>query len=175
MSSYQYRKFRFCDGGQGPDIKMSSYQYRKFRFFDGGQGPDIKMSSYQYRKFHCGDKTVVRSSYLHNGISYTGKMTSLYWIRTLVIMKLVQLQAIVMLTYWQTLRNKLTWNLNQNTQFFFEEMHLKIFIKRWQLPCLVLSVLRYSKSGESFSEKLHPRCAACTNLTFLYCPNHQGH
>ena len=41
----------------------------------------IRMSSYQYRKSHCGDKTVVRSSYLHNGISYTGKMTSLYWIR----------------------------------------------------------------------------------------------
>ena len=40
----------------------------------------IKMSSYQYRKSHCGDKTVVRSSYLHNGISYTGKMSSLYWI-----------------------------------------------------------------------------------------------
>ena len=29
---------------------------------------NIKMS-YQYRKSHCGDKTVVRSSYLHNGIS----------------------------------------------------------------------------------------------------------
>ena len=40
---------------------------------------NIKMSSHQYRKFHCGDKTVVRSSYLHHGISYTGKMTSLYW------------------------------------------------------------------------------------------------
>ena len=40
-----------------------------------------KMPSYQYRNSHCGDKTVVRSSYLHNGISYTGKMTSLYWIR----------------------------------------------------------------------------------------------
>ena len=26
-----------------------------------------------------------RSSYLHNGISYTGKMSSLYWIRALVI------------------------------------------------------------------------------------------
>ena len=39
------------------------------------------MPSYQYRKSHCGDKTVVRSSYLHNGISYTGKMSSLYWIR----------------------------------------------------------------------------------------------
>ena len=40
----------------------------------------IEMSSYQYRKSHCGDQTVVRSSYPHNGISYTGKMTSLYWI-----------------------------------------------------------------------------------------------
>ena len=40
---------------------------------------NIKMASYQYRKSHCGDKTVVRSSYLHNGISYTGKMSSLYW------------------------------------------------------------------------------------------------
>ena len=28
------------------------------------------MSSYQFRKSYCGDKTVVRSSYLHNGISY---------------------------------------------------------------------------------------------------------
>ena len=46
---------------------------------------NIKMTSYQYRKSHCGDKTVVRSSYLHNGISYTGKMTSLYWIRALAL------------------------------------------------------------------------------------------
>ena len=44
-----------------------------------------KMSSYQYRKSHCGDKTVVRSSYLHNGISYTGKTASLYWIRIQVV------------------------------------------------------------------------------------------
>ena len=46
---------------------------------------NIKMMSYQYRKSHCGDKTVVRSSYLHNGISYTGKMTSLYWIGALCV------------------------------------------------------------------------------------------
>ena len=44
---------------------------------------NIKMSSYQYRKSHCGDKTVIRSSYLHNGTSYTGKMASLYWISPL--------------------------------------------------------------------------------------------
>ena len=44
---------------------------------------NIKMPSYQYRKSHCGDKTVVRSSYLYNGISYTGKMAFLYWISPL--------------------------------------------------------------------------------------------
>ena len=49
---------------------------------------NIKMPSYQSRKSHCGDKTVVRSSYLHNGISYTGKMSSLYWIRALVVIYL---------------------------------------------------------------------------------------
>ena len=41
------------------------------------------MSSYRYRISHCGDKTVVRSSYLHNGISYTDKMISLYRISPL--------------------------------------------------------------------------------------------
>ena len=46
---------------------------------------NIKVTSYQYRKSHCEDKTVVRSSYLHSGISYTGKKTSLYWIRALVL------------------------------------------------------------------------------------------
>ena len=48
---------------------------------DPGGWFKIKMSSYLYRKSHCGDKTVARSAYLHNGISYTGKMTSLNWIR----------------------------------------------------------------------------------------------
>ena len=45
---------------------------------------NIKMQSYQYRKSYCGDKTVVRSSYLHNGISFTGKMTYFYWSSPLV-------------------------------------------------------------------------------------------
>ena len=34
-----------------------------------------KISSYQYSKSHCGDKTVVSSSYLHNGIYYTDKVS----------------------------------------------------------------------------------------------------
>ena len=37
---------------------------------------NIKITSYQCRKSHCGDKTILRPSYLQNGISYTGKMTS---------------------------------------------------------------------------------------------------
>ena len=47
---------------------------------DPGSRFNINMTSYQYRKSHCGNKTMLRPSYLHNGISYTGKMTSLYWI-----------------------------------------------------------------------------------------------
>ena len=44
----------------------------------------IKMSFYQYRKPHCGDKTILRPSYPHNGISYPGKTASLYWIVALI-------------------------------------------------------------------------------------------
>ena len=41
---------------------------------------NIKMLSYQYRKSNCGDKTILRPSYLHNGISNPGKTISLFWI-----------------------------------------------------------------------------------------------
>ena len=50
-------------------------------FFDGVGWFNIKMPSYQCRKSHCGDKTVLRPSYLHNEISFIDKMASLYWIR----------------------------------------------------------------------------------------------
>ena len=45
---------------------------------EAGPRFNIKMPAYQYRKSHCGDTTAVGSSYLHNGVSYTGKMKSLY-------------------------------------------------------------------------------------------------
>ena len=32
------------------------------------------MPSYQYRKSNCGDKRILRSSYIHNGIYYSGKI-----------------------------------------------------------------------------------------------------
>ena len=55
------------------------------RCWNGLLGPkcNIKMSSYQYRKSHCRDKMIIRSSYLHNDIFYTGKMESSYWTNTL--------------------------------------------------------------------------------------------
>ena len=37
--------------------------------------------SYQYQKSHCEHKTILRSSYLHNVISYTGEITSICWIK----------------------------------------------------------------------------------------------
>ena len=75
-----------------PPIFQFQFQFRNWNwnwaaipiYLNPGPWFNIKISSYQYRKTHCGDKTVVRSSYLHNGISYTGKMSSLYWIGALV-------------------------------------------------------------------------------------------
>ena len=40
-----------------------------------------------YRKSHCGDKTILRPSYLHSRISYTGKTTSLYWAGALELLQ----------------------------------------------------------------------------------------
>ena len=67
---------------------------------------NIKMTSYQYRKSHCGDKTILRPSYLHNGISYTGKTTSLYWIRAQCSLLLLWIHGLIhtwqyhTLSYW---------------------------------------------------------------------------
>ena len=72
---------------------------------------NIKMTSYQYRKSHCGDKTILQPSYLHNGISYTGKITSLYWIRA---------QASIGLSLINPLHAKFfSINTNMQWQFLF--------------------------------------------------------
>ena len=68
-----------------PMFVCSSWSAWKCQCCSAGSWLNIKMLSYQDRKSHCGDKTVVRSSYLHNGISYTGKTASLYWISPLVV------------------------------------------------------------------------------------------
>ena len=75
-------KFWFCfDNAESSRIHL----LRHCLLTPAGFWFNIKMSSYQYRKSNCGDKTILRPSYLHNGISYTGKMTSLYWFSPLTL------------------------------------------------------------------------------------------
>ena len=47
---------------------------------DSGAQSNIKMLSYQYKESHYKDEMVIRPLYFHNGNSYTGKMTCLYWV-----------------------------------------------------------------------------------------------
>ena len=61
-------------------VCIISYAYKPGAWFN------IKMPSFQYRKYHCGDKMILRPCYLNNGISYTGKTTSLYWIRPQLVL-----------------------------------------------------------------------------------------
>ena len=62
------------DNGLVP-LRYQAVTWTNIECMPTGPRFNIKMSSYHYRNSHCGDKTVVRSSYIHNGISYTGKMT----------------------------------------------------------------------------------------------------
>ena len=60
-------------------------KYSQSSYLPGKQTDfNLKMPSHQNMKYQ-GDKTVLRTFYLHNGISYTGKMTSLYWIRPQIL------------------------------------------------------------------------------------------
>ena len=67
--------FRSC-------FSLTSYIAGSFwvwaRLMRSGGRFNIKVLPYQYRNSHCGDKTILRPSYLHNGISYTGKTAALY-------------------------------------------------------------------------------------------------
>ena len=108
---------------------------------------NIKMSSYQYRKSHCGDKTVVRSSYLHNGISYTGKMGSLYWIGALIMVDrlmgdktIVLIFTLYSIWYWHVdilcfmmLRYRSSWELKwQDHLSGYGDLFFSIIkIRRW--------------------------------------------
>ena len=92
------RDSRCCVSNWPPkscELRVTSFQYHleiteycmgvgiKSKKIPGGPGPrfNIKATSYQYRKSYCGDKTILRPSYFHNKIFFTGKMTSLYWIK----------------------------------------------------------------------------------------------
>ena len=85
----------------------------------------LKTTSYQYRKSHCGDKTILWSSYLHNGISYTGKMTSLYWIGAQVT-KLVP-EPMMGLVYWGTNVDLASMSQRLVNLFFFDGNNICLY------------------------------------------------
>ena len=76
-----WKVFIMAGGAQSPPIIFKAPNVIRRR-----PGPwfNIKMSSYhyQYRKSHCGDKTVARSFYPHNMISYTSPWRDLHWSMT---------------------------------------------------------------------------------------------
>ena len=99
------------------------------RFYqDSGPRFNIKMSSSQYRKSHCGDKTTVRSSYLHNGISCTGKVSSLYWIgapgESLPVFTIFSLDKLC--SYWTHVIEKIRYIISLS---YFPDVLL--FFKMW--------------------------------------------
>ena len=81
---------------------------------------NIKMSSYRYRKSHCGDKTVVRSSYLHNGISYTSKMASFYWISPQEVMMFDMTWYCQVMVQYNTILHVALYRLRFEHSWYFE-------------------------------------------------------
>ena len=113
---------------------------------------NIKMPSYQYRKSHCGDKMAVRSSYLHNGISYTGKISSLYWIgaQMLLVSWIWNRNTFYSLKFFN-LRNWVTWfwhigplsdHWNMRSKKNLDNI-FKVKIKNWCQFCLQQYVKRF--------------------------------
>ena len=58
--------------------------YMDLRYFLCCTWPYIRYHIHHHRKSHCWDKVATRPLYLTNGISITGKVAYLFWIRPLV-------------------------------------------------------------------------------------------
>ena len=117
---------------------------------------NMKMKSYQYRKSHYGDKTILRPSYLHNGISYTGKTTFQYWIRTQAPYVPQTSAAMVLTTQdkevlifrdeeCQLPASSQFWEVIQNVNIFF--MFSKISSSQQWLLSLTLPVTRWQAAS----------------------------
>ena len=52
------------------------------------------MSSCLIRKYHCRYKTILRTSYLHNGISYDGKIMMMI-IKMMIVIKIIIMMIII--------------------------------------------------------------------------------
>ena len=135
------------------------------------------MSFYQYRKSHCGDKTILRPSYLHNGISYTGKTTSLHWIRAHVLFsrklnniwrtrKILTLRSnlgffVLIVNYlmtWKPQRRKNYWN------WCPELLTALLILKDWSSVSLKTLICRLTNAACYLVG-----CALCPHLSMSTC------
>ena len=130
------------------------------------------MSSYRYRKSHSGDKTVVRSSYLHNGISYNGKMSFLCWIGAQMISLPRLFNGGIMLIH-QTYRRAETWhylgwyNIWTKLLFIFLFIYDIVIDIRWPVRTIIeLGVCPHSQNlQDSYSMALfHDASLTCSCL-----------
>ena len=112
---------------------------------------NIKMSPYQYRKSHCGDKTILRPSYLHNGISHTGKKTYLYWISL----------------PWSPL-NISYMNWDQVCSWSRALTQNAILIPSHLLSCACKTVIQVYLSPFCFADH-NSKCVNITNVTLEFC------
>ena len=131
--------------------------------FSFGAWFNVKMSSCQYRKSDFVDKTVVRLFYFHNGISYAGKMTSLYWIRALIISCVIHIPAVlarsfsgIMEIVWLPTACEVTLNDRGKTHEVGSKLHhgstiLKIYDKMWRYECEFFHTDIY-KTGTTFND-----------------------
>ena len=141
--------------------KMWSFIY--FCWMSNRPGPwfNIKMSSYQYRKSHCGDKTVVRSSYLHNGISYTGKMTSLYWFSP-------QKSALDLLWLGNGLASNRCWAITWNIEDPKHFTDWRIYVSRMSGSVFVTQLMQFSQVWVQLSRPLF-KCSFSVCIPNLVC------
>ena len=106
------------------------------------------MLSYQYRKSHCGDKTAVRSSYLHNGISYTGILVCVSKLTIISSdngLSPGRSQAIIWTSAGILIMRPLGTNFSEiligNQTFSFKKIHSQMSSAKWHPFCLCLGVL----------------------------------
>ena len=124
--------------------------------WDPGTWLNIKMLSYQYRKSNCGDKTILRPSYLHNRISHTGKMSSSYWIRALTPFE----------TYTLALPPELQW-----WQISFLKEHLSVYIPSHSFSCQIPSAIYWHCTPHPhrsypphFQTQTNPKVIQCQHI-----------
>ena len=110
---------------------------------------NIKLTSYHHRKPHCGDETILRPSYLHNGISYTGKMTSLYWIRAHA-----DLHNGICYSTVRSYRVSLCWNSSQGYSWQFGTFWIRVISSRYIIPSGAEARVLCNHSVNSMATKL---------------------